>query len=87
MDDAAAVAYGMGRVAEERGAYAEAVGQFQRALALQPRASVIHYHLGQAYRELGEFDRAEEALARSGPNRVAMADPLMTRAPREMGAF
>ena len=77
VDDSAAVAYGMGRVAEERGEYAEAIEQFQRALTLQPRASVIHYHLGQAYRELGEFDRAEEALARSGPNRVAMADPLM----------
>ena len=77
VDDSAAVAYGMGRVAEERGEYVEAIAQFQRALTLQPRASVVHYHLGQAYRELGEFDRAEESLARSGPNRVAMADPLM----------
>ena len=77
VDDSAAVAYGMGRVAEERGAYPEAIGQFERALTLQPGASVVHYHLGQAYRELGEFGRAEEALARSGPNRVAMADPLM----------
>ena len=77
VDDSAAVAYGMGRVAEERGEYAEAIGQFERALTLQPRASVVHYHLGQAYRELGELDRAEEALARSGPSRVAMADPLM----------
>ena len=77
VDDSAAVAYGMGRVAEERGAYAEAIGQFKRALTLQPGASVVHYHVGQSYRELGEFDRAEEALAQSGPNRVAMADPLM----------
>ena len=77
VDDSAAVAYGLGRVAEERGEYSEAVEQFQRALTLQPRASVVHYNLGQAYRELGEFDRAEEALARSGPSRVAMADPLM----------
>ncbi len=77
VDDSAAVAYGMGRVAEERGAYPEAIEQFQRALKLQPRASVIHYHLGQAHRELGEFDRAEDELAQSGPNRVAMADPLM----------
>ena len=77
VDDSAAVAYGMGRVAEARGEYREAIGQFQRALMLQPRASVVHYNLGQAYRELGELDRAEEALARSGPSRVAMADPLM----------
>jgi len=77
VDDSAAVAYGLGRVAEERGEYAQAIEQFQRALTLQPRASVVHYNLGQAYRELGEFDRAEEALARSGPSRVAMADPLM----------
>ena len=77
VDDSAAVAYGMGRVGEERGEYTEAIDQFERALTLQPGASVLHYHLGQAYRELGEFDRAEAALARSGPNRVAMADPLM----------
>ena len=77
VDDSAPVAYGMGRVAEERGDYTEAIGQFQRALTLQPGASVVYYNLGQAYRELGEFDRAEQALARSGPSRVAMADPLM----------
>ena len=77
VDDSAAVAYGLGRVAEERGEYTQAIEQFQRALTLQPGASVVHYNLGQAYRELGELDRAEEALARSGPSRVAMADPLM----------
>ena len=77
VDDSAAVAYGMGRVAEERRAWPEAITQFQRALTLQPRASVIHYHLGQVYRELGELDLAEDALSRSGSNRVAMADPLM----------
>ena len=77
VDDSAAVAYGMGRVSEERGEYTQAIEQFQRALTLQPGASVVHYNLGQAYRELGEFDRAGEALARSGPSRVAMADPLM----------
>ncbi len=77
VDDSAAVAYGMGRVAEERGVYAEAIGQFERALTLQPRASVLHYHLGQAYREQGRFEDAERALARSGTTRVAMADPLM----------
>ena len=46
-------------------------------MTLQPGATVIHYHLGQAYREQSRFDRAEESLARSGTTRVAMADPLM----------
>ena len=76
-DDSAAAAYGMGRVAEARGAWTGAIEQFQRALTLQPGASVLHYHLGQAYRERGKFDHAEEALARSGTNKVAMVDPLM----------
>ena len=77
LDDSAASAYGLGRVAEERAEYAEAIEHFERALALQPGATVIHYHLGQAYREQGRFDAAEQALARSGTARVAMADPLM----------
>lgn len=76
-EDSAAAAYGMGRVAEARGAYTGAIEQFRRALTLQPAASVIHYRVGQAYRELGQLDRAEDALARSGTNRVAMVDPLM----------
>ncbi len=75
--DSAATAYGLGRVAEERAEYAVAIEHFERALALQPGATVIHYHLGQAYREQGRFDDAEQALARSGTARVAMADPLM----------
>ncbi len=77
LDDSAATAYGLGRVAEERAEYAEAIEHFERALTLQPGATVIHYHLGQAYREQSRFDAAEQALARSGTARVAMADPLM----------
>ena len=77
LDDSAATAYGLGRVAEERAEYAEAIEHFERALALQPGATVIHYHLGQAYREQSRFDAAEQALVRSGTARVAMADPLM----------
>ena len=77
LDDSAASAYGLGRVAEERAEYAVAIEYFERALTLQPGATVIHYHLGQAYREQSRFDAAEQALARSGTARVAMADPLM----------
>ena len=77
VSDSAATAYGLGRVAEERGEHAEAIEHFERVLTHQPGASVVHYSLGQAYRELGRFDRAEESLARSGTTRVAMADPLM----------
>ena len=77
LDDSAASAYGLGRVAEERAEYAVAIEYFERALALQPGATVIHYHLGQAYREQSRFDAAEQALDRSGTARVAMADPLM----------
>ena len=73
----AAVEYGLGRSAAEQREFQEAVQFFKRALDLQPGASVIHYHLGQAYRQLGQADEARKHLALSGQVRVAMSDPLM----------
>ncbi len=73
----AAAEYGLGRVAAEQRNYEEAVRYFDKALAAQHRASVIHYHLGQAYRQLGQIDKARSHLSRSGQMKVAMPDLLM----------
>ncbi len=75
----AAAEYGLGRVAAERRDFEQAIEHFDRALELEPRASVIHYHLGQAYRRQGELDRAGVHLEQSGPVKVAIPDPLMSR--------
>ncbi len=73
----AAAANGLGRAEVAGKRYAEAIEHFNRAVAIQPDASVIHYHLGQAYRQLGQLETAESHLARSGKVRVAMPDPLI----------
>ena len=73
----AAVEYGLGRVAAEHGDFQKAVWHFNKALALQPRASIIHYHLGQSHRQLGQIDQARNHLSRSGQMKVAMPDPLL----------
>jgi tetratricopeptide (TPR) repeat protein len=73
----AAVEYGLGRSAAEHRDFQRAVEHFKKALAMQPGASVVHYHLGQAYRQLGRVDEARNHLAQSGQVRVAMPDPLM----------
>lgn len=73
----AAAEYGLGRIAAERGAYPRAIELFSRVLERQSDASVLHYHLGQAYRQLGRLGRARHHLTMSGPARVAMVDPLM----------
>jgi tetratricopeptide (TPR) repeat protein len=73
----AAVEYGLGRSAAEQRDFQRAVEFFKKALAMQPGASVVHYHLGQAYRQLGSVDEARYHLSQSGQVRVAMPDPLM----------
>jgi tetratricopeptide (TPR) repeat protein len=75
--DLAATRYGLGRVAAERRDFETAIKHYSQAAAQQPSASVIQYHLGQAYRQLGQIEQARMHLSRSGQVRVAMPDPLM----------
>lgn len=71
-----AALFGLGRVAALSGDPASAAARFERVLELQPEASAVRYPLAQAYRALGERERAELELARRGEGRVAFADPL-----------
>lgn len=71
--------YGLGQVALSNRSYAEAVEHFEKALALTPEASRIHYALAMAYRGLRNSEKTKFHLAQQGPVGVRVADPLMDR--------
>ena len=56
---------------------AQAVEHLERALALAPEATRVHYALAVAYRRLGDPARAAELMARRGTPEPTLADPLM----------
>lgn len=54
-----------------------AISHYRTALSLQPDASVVHYPLSLAYRQLGDLERSREHLARRGDTYIAVRDPLL----------
>ena len=68
--------YGRGRLAADRGDARAAIDDFERALAGQPPGTIIHHHLGMAYRALGDFERARAELTRNRQLAVVFPDPL-----------
>ena len=72
----AAARYGLGQIAVREGRFAEAIPQLQRVLELQPQADRVYFHLGMAYRGLGDMRPAREHLARAGDDNVTFPDPL-----------
>jgi putative inorganic carbon (HCO3(-)) transporter len=55
-------------LANERGdgqLHSTAIESFKSALELNSRSASYHYHLGQAYAEIGDYQQAKESLARS----------------------
>src|SRR5688572_14995583 len=73
----AAAWFGAGRVALARGGYAEAVERFERALAIDGRATAIHYPLATAYRGLADQTKADAHLRQRGDVWPTLPDPLM----------
>lgn len=71
--------YGLGQVALSKREYAEAVQNFEKALALAPDANRIHYALAMAYRGLRNSEKVKFHLAQQGTVGVRVADPLMAR--------
>jgi tetratricopeptide (TPR) repeat protein len=69
---------GLGRVALAKKDYAGAVKFLEQALAVEPRASALHYPLGLAYRNLGDLAKAEFHLQRRGETDAVIADRLMS---------
>ena len=73
----AALLEGLGRVALARGNQARAVEYLEKTLALDPEATRVHYPLAQAYRGLGDQQKAETHLRQRGDGRPRLYDPLM----------
>lgn len=72
-----AALFGQGRAALANRDYARAAESFEQALAIDPRASMVHYPLALAYRGLGEIDRAEAQARLRGDVEVGPTDPRM----------
>ena len=72
-----AAEYGVGRAALAKQDYAGAVSSLEKALALDPRATIIHYPLGMAYRGAGDQAKAQAHLAQRGTLAIEPDDPLM----------
>ena len=72
----AAAAFGTGRAALARRAYPEAVTELERALAIEARASAVHYPLAMAHRGMGNREKAEAHLRLRGTTWPSMPDPL-----------
>ncbi len=80
--DTPAVLFQLGRAAAAKRDYARAVAFFEDALRLDPAATALRYPLAMAYRGLGDIERAQAHLDRSGPRAgdgagVTLPDPLM----------
>jgi tetratricopeptide (TPR) repeat protein len=71
------VLFGMGRVAFAKQEYMRAADYMEQALAVDPKAVVIHYPLAMAYRAMGDAQKAEAHLRLRGPGEVRPPDPLM----------
>lgn len=69
--------FGLGRAALDRHNYAGAVNHLERALTLEPKASVAHYPLALAYRGAGQPEQAAAHLRLRGVADVDPPDPLM----------
>ena len=73
----AAALYGLGQIAMLRREYPDAIDHFERALAIQPEATRIHYSLAQALRTLGKDQAAKQHLQQLGDRLPVITDPLI----------
>jgi len=68
---------GLGKIELSRKEFARAVHYFEAALQAEPEASSLHYPLAMAYRNLGDAQKAQVHLSKTGPVKPRMADPLI----------
>jgi tetratricopeptide (TPR) repeat protein len=76
-EGSAASHYGLGQTALSKRSYTDAVRYLEKALKLAPEANRLHYALAMAYRGLGDVERAQSHLAKSGTVGVRASDPLV----------
>lgn len=71
------VAYStLGDIAYWQKRYPEAIEQYQRALALEPKATQLYGRLADAYTATGDAKSASEARAKAGGVAPTLSDPL-----------
>ena len=68
---------GLGKLAAAEGDARGAVDYLEKALAREPEATSLHYALGQAWRNLGDLDKARFHLKRRGDVAVRVPDPML----------
>jgi tetratricopeptide (TPR) repeat protein len=71
---------GLGRIAAAERRHADAIKEFERAVALFPELGAAYYALARSYRALGKTDAAVRALeehARYGARWPAIDDPVL----------
>jgi tetratricopeptide (TPR) repeat protein len=68
---------GLGKIALIAHQYSLAVKYFTKALALEPKASSIHYQLAMAFRGLGDLQKMQQNLQARGETEPAIQDPLL----------
>ncbi len=56
----------LGILHAEQGNYTKAIADYQQAIEIDPEMEEAHYRLAQAYRQVGEADKAQEELGRYG---------------------
>jgi tetratricopeptide (TPR) repeat protein len=76
------VHHNLGELQLRRGAVSDAIGHFERALALEPRYAVAAFDLGVAYAAAG---RRADAIA--SYRRALAIDPTLARAHNNLGAL
>src|SRR5262249_6783540 len=74
-----AALYGAGRAELAKTDYAKAIEHLERALSLDPQATVVHYPLAMAYRGLGDQAKAQAHLSLRGTLAIKPDDPMMDR--------
>lgn len=77
-----AAQFGLGRIAAAQQRPADAIGHFERAIALFPEFGAAHYAVALAYRATGRREEAQAALQRHGEFGArwpAIDDPVLTR--------
>ncbi len=64
----------LGQIAQAQGDARTAATHLESALELQPAASSLYFPLSQAYRAMGEVEKADAALAQRGPGPASLVD-------------
>jgi tetratricopeptide (TPR) repeat protein len=74
---AAAALTGLGKIALIEHRYPAALKYFEDALAREPQASSIHYHLAMTYRALGDLRQMQQNIDARGEAEPTIHDPLL----------